>query len=90
MIADADRFDKYFIDGFLGWRNFDDEHVSSLPYDKDLARSDAYVLFYRHRHLPVNLVIDECNPSPVSMDIYEDAVTMDVSADMKDVQDFLS
>jgi hypothetical protein len=75
---------------FLGWRNFDDEHVSLLPQDKDLVRSDAYVLFYRHRHLPVNLIINEQNPSPISMDdTYEDTVPMlpMESSHMKDVND---
>ncbi|CAF1633950.1 unnamed protein product [Adineta ricciae] len=75
----------------IGWRNFDDEHVSSLSYDKDLVRSDAYVLFYRHRHLPVNLAMSDNNvplASPISMDIYEDAISMD-SAHMKDVHDFM-
>ena len=51
----------------LGWRNFDDEHVSSIAHDKDLVRPDAYVLFYRHRHLPVNVVINERNTSVISM-----------------------
>ncbi|CAF3581966.1 unnamed protein product [Rotaria sp. Silwood1] len=72
----------------IGWRNFDDERVSSLSYDKDLVRSDAYVLFYRHRNLPINLVINEQNSSPMSMDIYEDTVTME-SSSMKDIQDLL-
>ncbi len=77
---------KSFI---LGWRNFDDEHVSTLSQDKDLVRSDAYVLFYRHRHLPVNFQINEQNSSPISMDTYDDIVTMD-SAHMKDVNDLLN
>ncbi|CAF1282003.1 unnamed protein product [Rotaria sordida] len=72
----------------IAWRNFDDERVSTLSYEKDLARSDAYVLFYRHRHLPVNFVINEQNTSPTSMDIYEDTVTME-SSSMKDIQDLL-
>ncbi|UJR15384.1 hypothetical protein I4U23_002332 [Adineta vaga] len=74
----------------IGWRNFDDEHVSALSYDKDLVRSDAYVLFYRHRHLPVNFVTNESTSlsSSASMDIYEDAISMD-STEMKDIQDFL-
>ncbi|CAF0764881.1 unnamed protein product [Didymodactylos carnosus] len=37
----------------IGWRNFDDEQVSTLPENKDLVRSDAYVLFYRHRYQTV-------------------------------------
>jgi len=43
----------------IGWRNFDDERVSSLSNVKDLVRSDAYVLFYRHRNLPVNFSVQE-------------------------------
>lgn len=43
----------------LGWRNFDDERVSTLTNLKDLVKSDAYVLFYRHRNLPVNFTIPE-------------------------------
>ena len=39
---------------FVGWRNFDDDRVSTLSNVKDIVRSDAYVLFYRHRHLAVN------------------------------------
>ncbi|CAF0984223.1 unnamed protein product [Adineta steineri] len=85
----------------IGWRNFDDEHVSSLSNDKDLVRSDAYVLFYRHRHLPVHLNVNEQNSSsPISMDTYEDAVSMDKygdtvimessSSSMKDINDLLS
>lgn len=38
----------------VGWRNFDDERVSTQSNVKDIVRSDAYVLFYRHRHLAVN------------------------------------
>ncbi|CAF1390884.1 unnamed protein product, partial [Rotaria magnacalcarata] len=70
------------------WRNFDDERVSSLSYDKELVRPDAYVLFYRHRNLPLNLTINEQTASPMPMDMYEDTVTMESSA-MKDVRDFL-
>ncbi len=44
---------------FIGWRQFDDERVSSLTNVKDLVRSDAYVLFYRHRNSPVTLTIKE-------------------------------
>jgi hypothetical protein len=44
---------------YVGWRNFDDERVSPLANVKDLVRSDAYVLFYRHRNLPVNFVIKD-------------------------------
>jgi hypothetical protein len=68
--------------------------VSSLSNDKDLVRSDAYVLFYRHRYLPLDPV-DPCvneltqqNTTPVSMDIYEDAVTME-STQMGDIIDLL-
>ncbi len=43
----------------IGWRQFDDERVSTLPNVKDLVRSDAYVLFYRHRNLPVNFALQE-------------------------------
>jgi hypothetical protein len=71
-----------------GWRNFDDEHVSLLPHDKDLVRSDAYVLFYRHRHLPVDLIVNQESSSPVSMDTYEDISTME-SSHMKDIHDLL-
>jgi hypothetical protein len=42
-----------------GWRTFDDERVSALSNVKDIVRSDAYVLFYRHRHLSVNFSIQE-------------------------------
>lgn len=38
----------------IGWRIFDDQHVSQLGSTKDLVKSDAYVLFYRHRHSSVN------------------------------------
>jgi len=72
---------------FLGWRNFDDEQVSSLPQDKDLVRSDAYVLFYRHRYLPVNFRFNEQKSSPIPMDTYEDTVTMESSSNMKDIND---
>ncbi|CAF1580390.1 unnamed protein product [Rotaria magnacalcarata] len=72
----------------IGWRNFDDERVSSLSYDKELVRPDAYVLFYRHRNLPLNLTINAQTASPMPMDMYEDTVTMESSA-MKDVRDFL-
>ena len=78
-----------------GWRNFDDEHVSSLSQDKDLVRSDAYVLFYRHRHLPVpaNFSLDhqqqQSEPSPVFMDTYEDIQTPD-SSTMQDIIDFVN
>jgi hypothetical protein len=78
----------FSMDSFLGWRNFDDEHVSSLTNEKDLVRSDAYVLFYRHRHLPVDFLLHEQNQSPVYMDTYEDALTTEDSH-MKDVNDFL-
>jgi hypothetical protein len=44
---------------FKGWRTFDDERVSTLPNVKDIVRSDAYVLFYRNRHLSVNISIQE-------------------------------
>ena len=44
---------------FLGWRHFDDTRVSSLVNVKDLIRSDAYVLLYRHRHLTVNFAVQE-------------------------------
>jgi hypothetical protein len=44
---------------FIGWRNFDDERVSTLSNVKDLVRSDAYVLFYRHRNLSVNFSVQE-------------------------------
>ncbi|UJR31273.1 hypothetical protein I4U23_018773 [Adineta vaga] len=43
----------------IGWRQFDDTRVSSLTNVKDLIRSDAYVLFYRHRHLAVNFTVQE-------------------------------
>ncbi|CAF3885372.1 unnamed protein product [Adineta steineri] len=43
----------------IGWRNFDDERVSSLTNVKDLVRSDAYVLFYRHRSLSVDFTVQE-------------------------------
>ncbi len=43
----------------VGWRQFDDERVSTLPNVKDLVRSDAYVLFYRHRNLQVNFPLQE-------------------------------
>jgi hypothetical protein len=43
----------------LGWRNFDDERVSSLSNVKDLVKSDAYVLFYRHRNLSINFSVQE-------------------------------
>jgi len=43
----------------IGWRYFDDERVSSLANVKDLVRSDAYVLFYRHRNLSINLSLQE-------------------------------
>lgn len=54
-------FFQYKIIDYLliGWRNFDDERVSSLSNVKDLIRSDAYVLFYRHRNLPVNFSVQE-------------------------------
>lgn len=42
-----------------GWRQFDDDRVTAFGHDKDLIRPDAYVLFYRHRHLPVNLRLEE-------------------------------
>ena len=45
---------KLPFDMFVGWRNFDDDRVSTLSNVKDIVRSDAYVLFYRHRHLAVN------------------------------------
>ncbi|CAF4207350.1 unnamed protein product, partial [Rotaria sp. Silwood2] len=81
----------------IGWRNFDDERVSSLSCDKDLVRSDAYVLFYRHRNSPINLVMNEQNTSPTSMDTYKDTITIDTykdtttieSSSMKDIQDLL-
>ncbi len=77
-----------------GWRNFDDEHVSSLSNDKDLVRSDAYVLFYRHRHLPVNLTLNESNSSMdtyerLYMDTSENTLTPE-SSNMKDVFDFVN
>jgi len=75
----------------LGWRNFDDEHVSSLSVDKELVRSDAYVLFYRHRHLTVPFVFNEQNPSPMSVDSYqssEETVVME-SSNLKDIQDLI-
>lgn len=85
----------------LGWRNFDDEHVSSLPHDKELVRSDAYVLFYRHRNLSVDQLVNEQTSSPISMDTTnEDTVIMESShmketvimepSHMKDVYDFLN
>lgn len=40
---------------FLGWRQFDDSRVTTVHSENDLNRSDAYVLFYRHRHLNVDL-----------------------------------
>ncbi|CAF1053922.1 unnamed protein product [Adineta ricciae] len=43
----------------LGWRQFDDTRVSPLANVKDLIRSDAYVLLYRHRHLKVNFAVQE-------------------------------
>lgn len=39
----------------LAWRHFDDSRVTSVLSEKDLAGPDAYVLFYRHRHLQINL-----------------------------------
>ena len=77
----------------IGWRNFDDEHVSSLSNDKDLVRSDAYVLFYRHRHLPVEHLLNEqhSSSSPMSVDnnSYEENVILE-SSQMKDIADFLN
>ncbi|CAF1407064.1 unnamed protein product [Rotaria sp. Silwood1] len=43
----------------IGWRHFDDQYVSTLGNVKDLVRSDAYVLFYRHRHLSINFPLQE-------------------------------
>lgn len=43
----------------LGWRLFDDQHVSTLSNVKDVVRSDAYVLFYRHRNLSVQFPLEE-------------------------------
>ncbi|CAF2742050.1 unnamed protein product [Rotaria sp. Silwood2] len=43
----------------IGWRHFDDQFVSSLGNVKDLVRSDAYVLFYRHRNLSINFSLQE-------------------------------
>ncbi|CAF4042612.1 unnamed protein product, partial [Rotaria magnacalcarata] len=43
----------------IGWRLFNDQSVSSFANDKDLVRSDAYVLFYRHRNLPVQFTLQE-------------------------------
>lgn len=59
-----------------------------MPYDKDLVRPDAYVLFYRHRNLPVHLNIKEPPASPTSMDTYEDTVPME-SSSMKDIHEFV-
>jgi hypothetical protein len=47
---------KFII--YIGWRHFDDERVSQFSNPKDLVRSDAYVLFYRHRNLTVNFSIE--------------------------------
>lgn len=76
----------------ISWRNFDDEHVSSLAADKELVRSDAYVLFYRHRYLPVQLLFNEQNPSPMSVDSNQssDETVVMESSNLKDVQDFMS
>ena len=43
----------------VGWRHFDDDRVTTLSNVKDIVRSDAYVLFYRHRHLAVNFSLQE-------------------------------
>jgi len=39
----------------IGWRHFDDSHVTTVHLENDLNRSDAYVLFYRHRRLNIDL-----------------------------------
>lgn len=38
----------------MDWRHFDDSRVTTVYSERDLIRSDAYVLFYRHRHLSVD------------------------------------
>lgn len=42
-----------------GWRTFNDQRVTQLASAKDLLRSDAYVLFYRHRQLSVDFSFTE-------------------------------
>ena len=87
----GNRFISECVCSLLGWRNFDDEHVSLLSHDKDLVRPDAYVLFYRHRHLTVELGLDDAVPSvnttSAPMDVSEDSTSMD-TAGFDDVIDF--
>lgn len=66
--------------------------MSSLAADKELVRSDAYVLFYRHRYLPVQLLFNEQNPSPMSVDSNQssDETVVMESSNLKDVQDLMS
>ena len=75
-----------------GWRNFDDEYVTSVINDKDLVKSDGYVLFYRHRTLTVNIPDSESTPtmkSPMLMDIDDHASSIR-SAHFDDVQDLMA
>ena len=54
----------------IGWRYFDDQHVSTLKNIKDIVQPDAYVLFYRHRNLSVNFPIPKRSLLALSEPIY--------------------
>ncbi|CAF2397076.1 unnamed protein product [Rotaria sp. Silwood2] len=73
---------------FVDWINFDDECVSSLPYDNDVVQSDDDNCFNHHRHLSSNILTNEKRASSILMDKCEDTVTMESSC-MEDVQDIL-
>ena len=82
-----------------GWRNFDDERVSNLGNEKDLNRPDAYVLFYRHRHLSIDFNL----PTPpaaqplttttttnvTSKQFFEEPISMETNT-LDDIRDLIS
>jgi len=83
----------------IGWRNFDDERVSNLGNEKDLNRPDAYVLFYRHRHLSIDFNL----PTPpaaqplttttttnvTSKQFFEEPISMETNT-LDDIRDLIS
>ena len=90
---------KNHFDLILGWRNCDDEYVTSLANEKELNRPDAYVLFYRHRHSPIhlNLPTPPSQPAPTTTatttfnphDTFEEPISMETNT-LDDIRDLLS
>ena len=88
------------FDLFVGWRNFDDEYVTSLASEKELNRPDAYVLFYRHRNLPIQLNLPTPPPQPPAvtttttstftpLDTFDEPISMETNT-LDDIRDLLS